>query len=136
LALHGHVDARAIAGLCERLQSLVRGGADLVICDVRMLDTRDLVAIDALAHLKLVTNRLGCKLQLTRASHRLSALIAFAGLDEVLPSADLTAAVRWAPAPDGRPADPSVRYSCRPWATLRSDGDRSAVGRSGCGCGL
>jgi anti-anti-sigma regulatory factor len=84
LAVEGYLDATTIAALRERLQSLVHSGADLVICDVGMLDTCDLVAIDALAHLTLIGQRLGCEVQVTRASDQLAELIAFVGLKEVL----------------------------------------------------
>jgi anti-anti-sigma regulatory factor len=84
LAVEGYLDATTIAALRERLQSLVHSGADLVICDVGMLDTCDLVAIDALAHLTLIGRQLGCEVQVTRVSDQLAELIAFVGLKQVL----------------------------------------------------
>jgi ABC-type transporter Mla MlaB component len=84
LAVQGHLDAMAILALCEQLQSLIDSGADLVICDVGMLDACDLVTIDALARLTLIVQRLGCTIRVTGASDQLAELIAFVGLNDVL----------------------------------------------------
>jgi anti-anti-sigma regulatory factor len=84
--LEGHLDVTAIPALGERLLLLVqRSGANSIICDVGVLDTCDLVVIDALARLQLMARRLGCAVQVSRASDQLVELIAFAGLQEVLP---------------------------------------------------
>jgi ABC-type transporter Mla MlaB component len=86
LTVEGSLDAAAIPGLGERLASLIqRSGTDLVTCDVGVLDSCDLVVIDALARMELIARRLGCTVQVSRASDQLVELIAFAGLQEVLP---------------------------------------------------
>lgn len=85
MPIQGHLEAMAIVALRKQLQSLIDSGADLVICDVGMLDAWDLVTIDVLAHLTLMAQRLGCTIQVTGVCDQLAELIAFVGLNEVLP---------------------------------------------------
>jgi hypothetical protein len=54
-----------------------------IVCDVRSV-VPDGAALDALARLQLNARRLGLELLLRNASSELQALIAFAGLDQVL----------------------------------------------------
>lgn len=54
-----------------------------IVCDVGSV-APDADTIDALARLQLNARRLGLELCLRHASHELTELIAFAGLDEVL----------------------------------------------------
>ena len=70
--------------VCERLRALI-GAADpdLVVCDVGGLYP-DLVAVEALARLKLTARRLGCGLRLRGASRELEQMVAFCGLRGVL----------------------------------------------------
>jgi ABC-type transporter Mla MlaB component len=80
------VDRDAVSALCHRLRSLIdQSHARLIICDVSILRPCDLMAIDALARLGLTARRLGCSIQLQGGSDDLLALIAFAGLQAVLP---------------------------------------------------
>jgi ABC-type transporter Mla MlaB component len=71
---------------CECLRVLVEAGSfDVVACDVSGLRA-DVVAIEALARLRLTAQRLGCELRIRHASRELQALVTFCGLAEVLPS--------------------------------------------------
>ncbi len=57
--------------------------ANTIVCDVGAVKS-DVHAIDALARLQLAAGRLGLEVRLRHASNDLQALIAFAGLREVL----------------------------------------------------
>jgi ABC-type transporter Mla MlaB component len=81
------VDRADIPALCETLAAMLQGsGAAAVSCDVGAVTAADAVTVEALARLKLTAQRLGCELTVGRASERLRALIAFAGLAGVLPA--------------------------------------------------
>jgi hypothetical protein len=87
LTLEGHLEASSVPALCERLLALVdERGAAFVTCDVEALDTCDLVAIEALARIKLAAIRIGRQLRVSGASEQLLDLISFAGLCGVLPT--------------------------------------------------
>lgn len=80
------VDPDSIPALCERLAEQVRNRrATRVVCDVGAITEPDAVVLAALARLRLTARRLGCRLELDRVQPRLRELIAFAGLDQVLP---------------------------------------------------
>jgi ABC-type transporter Mla MlaB component len=58
--------------------------ADAAVCDVR--GVRPTAAtVDALARLQLAARRLGCQVRLSGASEDLRELVAFMGLEDVLP---------------------------------------------------
>ena len=77
--------ARDLPALYERVCRLLEGsGAALAVCDVAGVGA-DAVAVDALARLQLAARRHGCRITLRHTSDELRALIAFMGLDEVLP---------------------------------------------------
>jgi hypothetical protein len=79
------VTPAGVTAACERLRALVGASdADLVVCDVRDLGA-DLVAVEALARLRLTARRLGCGLRLRGSSRALEQLLAFCGLCDVLP---------------------------------------------------
>ena len=59
-------------------------GADVAVCDVAGV-AADAVTVDALARLQLAARRHGCRIQLEHASAELRDLIAFMGLEDVLP---------------------------------------------------
>jgi STAS domain len=86
LAIGGSLAPADVEGLCARARGLLAGGevAELV-CDVGLLDRPDAVAVDALARLQLTARRHGARVLLRRASPALVALLAFVGLDAVLP---------------------------------------------------
>jgi hypothetical protein len=54
-----------------------------IVCDVGVL-APDLATLDALARLHVTARRLGRELRLQHATHELRALVAFAGLGDVL----------------------------------------------------
>jgi hypothetical protein len=95
LSLGAGVGPADVPALCEQLAGLVRDGRPaMVVCDVSEIIEPDAGTLDALARLQLAARRLGCTLRLYRAGRRLRALLAFTGLDEVLPA-------------HGGPADPA-----------------------------
>jgi hypothetical protein len=57
---------------------------ETLTCDVRGLKA-DAAAVDGLARLQLALRRVGSELRLCHASAELRCLLAFTGLDEVLP---------------------------------------------------
>jgi hypothetical protein len=60
----------------------------IVLCEVGAIVEPDIGAVDALAHLALGAGRVGCRVQLRHAGPDLRALLALAGLSEILPCAD------------------------------------------------
>ena len=84
-AISGPLARGDLPALYERVCALLRGaGADLAVCDVTGV-AADAVTVDALARLQLAARRHSCQIQLQHASADLRALIAFMGLEDVLP---------------------------------------------------
>ena len=84
-----------VARACERLRALVRASdPDVVVCDVRGL-AADVVAVEALARLRLTARRLGCGLRLRGASRALAEMVAFCGLCDVLALEGELGGLRW-----------------------------------------
>jgi ABC-type transporter Mla MlaB component len=84
-AVEGPIARADLPGLCARVCALLEeSGASLAFCDVRGLDP-DAVAVDALARLQLAARRHGCRVRLCHASAEMRSLVAFMGLDDVLP---------------------------------------------------
>jgi ABC-type transporter Mla MlaB component len=76
----------AVAALCERTRRLLEhGDAEVVVCDLDALVELDAVAVEALARLQLTARRLGRSIELRHASGGLQELLAFIGLEGVLP---------------------------------------------------
>lgn len=74
-----------LPGLCERVCALLDTNASPVaFCDVSGVDP-DAVTVDALARLQLAARRHACQVRLRNASSELLDLVAFMGLDDVLP---------------------------------------------------
>ncbi len=74
-----------LPGLCDRVCALLHdSGARLALCDVRTVPA-DAVTVDALARLQLAARRTGCQVRLVHASPELRELLAFLGLEDVLP---------------------------------------------------
>jgi|HubBroStandDraft_6_1064221.scaffolds.fasta_scaffold686070_2 ABC-type transporter Mla MlaB component len=93
-AIGGSIDPEDLPTLCKRVGALLReAGADVAVCDVAGV-AADAVAVDALARLQVLAGRYRCRMRLEHASAELRDLIAFMGLDDVLP---------------GIPADPPPR---------------------------
>ena len=84
-AVRGPIARADLPGLCERICSLLeRSGAGVALCDVAGVEP-DAVTVDALARLQLAARRHGCRVRLRQASPELLGLVAFMGLEDVLP---------------------------------------------------
>ena len=84
-AIRGPLARGDLPALYERVCALLGGaGADLALCDVTGV-VADAVTVDALARLQLAARRNRCRIQLEQATEDLRALIAFMGLEDVLP---------------------------------------------------
>jgi ABC-type transporter Mla MlaB component len=84
-AIWGPIARADLPGLCERVCALLHGsGAEVVRCDVSGVGS-DAVTVDALARLQLAAKRVGCQIRLRGASDELLELVAFIGLEHVLP---------------------------------------------------
>lgn len=85
LLVSGEIDGDTVPRLCERFRLLLTDSdADQVICDVGALDDPGAATIDAVARLQLSAKRLGRRFRLRGASEELRALLALAGLGEVV----------------------------------------------------
>ncbi|HEX4754539.1 MAG TPA: STAS domain-containing protein [Candidatus Dormibacteraeota bacterium] len=85
-ALRGPITRADLPGLCDRVCALLEAtGAGVAWCDVCSVDP-DAVTVDALARLQLAAGRHGCQVRLLGASDELRDLVAFMGLEDVLPS--------------------------------------------------
>lgn len=85
LAIHGPIAREDLPGVCERVCALLHDTSGAVaVCDVAGVEP-DAVTVEALARLQLVARRIGCRVRLRRASRPLRDLVAFMGLDDVLP---------------------------------------------------
>ena len=86
LGTSGRVDRADIPGLCERAQVLLKAdAANQLVCDVGAIVVPDAVTVDALARLQLTARRLGCEFRVEHASPELRGLLAFMGLNGVVP---------------------------------------------------
>jgi ABC-type transporter Mla MlaB component len=84
-AISGPITRAELPGLCKRVCALLeQNPADIALCDVRGVDP-DAVTVDALARLQLAARRAGCQVRLRHASRDLRELVAFMGLEDVLP---------------------------------------------------
>jgi ABC-type transporter Mla MlaB component len=86
-AVSGPIARADLPGLCARVCALLDGnrGAEVVDCDVRDV-TVTAATVDALARLQLAARHYGCRIHLSHASEELRALVAFMGLEDVLPA--------------------------------------------------
>ena len=88
-AVRAPLRAADLPGLRDRVCALLQSsGASVAFCDVAGIEA-DAVAADALARLQLAARRYQCQVRLRGVSDDLRRLIAFMGLDDVLPEADL-----------------------------------------------
>ena len=84
LVIEGPITRAGIAGLCDRARELLeRGDVDPVVCDLGAVGP-DAVTIDALARLRLTTDRMGRRIRFRNACREVRELTAFCGLDDVL----------------------------------------------------
>jgi ABC-type transporter Mla MlaB component len=87
LVLGGPIVPADIPVLCSRARALLEGSdAGLVVCDVGGLLQADAVTVEALVRLRLTARRLGRRMCLRDAPAELQDLLAFVGLDDVVPS--------------------------------------------------
>jgi ABC-type transporter Mla MlaB component len=85
-AISGPIEREDLPPLCDRICALLsRSGASEALCDVSGI-AADAVTVDALARLQLAARRHGCLIRLRNASPELRDLVAFMGLQDVLPS--------------------------------------------------
>lgn len=85
--IRGPITRSDLPGLCARICRLLErrpNATVVVLCDVREVDP-DAVTVDALARLQLAARRHGCRVRLRGVSDGLRELLAFMGLDSVLP---------------------------------------------------
>lgn len=85
-AIRGPIARSDLPGLCDRVCDLLgrSPGATVVWCDTDGV-AADAVTVDALARLQLAARRHGCLVRLRGASEALRELVAFMGLEDVLP---------------------------------------------------
>ena len=84
-AIRGPIARGDLPGLCDRVCALLQGtAAEVALCDVSGVDP-DAVTVDALARLQLAARRHTCQVRLCQASDELLELVAFMGLQDVLP---------------------------------------------------
>ena len=89
-AIEGPIARADLPGLCQRVCTLLENSrAKVAVCDVNGIEV-DAVTIDALARLQLAARRHGCRIRLCNASSELLELVAFMGLENVLPCDELT----------------------------------------------
>jgi ABC-type transporter Mla MlaB component len=84
LALRGPLRRDDLPGLRDRLCRLIAPGIRIARFDVSGARA-DAVTVDALAQLQLLAKRRGCQVRLRGCSRELRELVAFMGLDSVLP---------------------------------------------------
>jgi ABC-type transporter Mla MlaB component len=94
-AVDGPIARADLPGLCERICTLLEqsSGAGVALCDVSTVDV-DAVTVDALARLQLAARRHGCQVRLRNASGELLELVAFMGLQDVLPDQEAVSPAR------------------------------------------
>ncbi len=84
-AIRGPIARDDLPGLYQRVCDVLTGAqGGLLICETDNVEP-DAVSVDALARLGLAARRHGCEIRLRGASQELRELVAFMGLDAVLP---------------------------------------------------
>ena len=84
-AVTGPIARSDLPGLCDRICRLLENSRPgVAFCDVVDVPV-DAVTIDVLARLQLAAKRHGCRVRLRNASPELLQLVAFLGLEDVLP---------------------------------------------------
>jgi ABC-type transporter Mla MlaB component len=86
LSIDGPITRAYLPALSERFRRALSAsaGCAAVVCDVQRCRA-DCVTVEALCRLQLAARRQGCTLALRHASTELLDLVAFMGLEEVLP---------------------------------------------------
>jgi ABC-type transporter Mla MlaB component len=84
-AVTGPIARGDLPGLCDRVCRLLgESRPGVAFCDVVGVPV-DAVTVDALARLQLAARGYGCRVRLRNASAELLDLVAFMGLEDVLP---------------------------------------------------
>jgi ABC-type transporter Mla MlaB component len=83
-AVRGPIARSDLPGLCARVCALLERSGPCVICDVSEVEP-DAVTVEALARLQLAARRHGCRVWLRNAAPELQELLAFMGLEDVVP---------------------------------------------------
>lgn len=103
VTIRGPVERADLAGLCARVCRALRGNPGrALVCTMDAAVRADLVALEALAQLRLASQRLGCPVRLRAADSAIVQLVALAGLSDVL-ACELTSAGNRQPSPPSRP---------------------------------
>lgn len=85
-AIWGPIARDDLPGLCGRVCALLsEQDVTVALCDVAGVEV-DAVTVDALARLQLAARQRHCRIRLRNASDELRELIAFMGLEEILPA--------------------------------------------------
>src|SRR5262245_60365638 len=86
-AVRGPIGRDDLPRLAHRVCPLLaRSGGGVAVCDMAGIHP-DAVTVDALARLQLAARHHGCKVRLRHAMDELLELVAFMGLEDVLPEA-------------------------------------------------
>lgn len=80
----GRLDRGDIPGLCARAGTMLRRGAEVLVCDVGDLEAPDAVAVDVLARLRLVARSEGRRFRIENCADELWELIDLMGLIDAL----------------------------------------------------
>jgi ABC-type transporter Mla MlaB component len=84
-AITGPITRGDLPGLCDRVCAIfASSNPDVAFCDVATVGA-DAVTVDALARLQLAARRRNCVVRLRNAPEDLLTLLAFMGLENVLP---------------------------------------------------
>ncbi len=87
LVIRGPIARADLPGLCDRVCALLaENRTEIVRCEIQGVEP-DAVTVDALARLQLAAHRHRCQVRLCGASDELLSLVAFMGLEDVLPCA-------------------------------------------------
>ena len=85
LVLSGPILRADVAGLCERVQSVLESShADRAVCEVGGVVAPDVVTVEALCRLQLIARRVGLEIRFLHAHGALRDLFALTGLSEVV----------------------------------------------------
>ena len=91
LALPAVLGPAAVDALCERLEGMLAGGRERVVCDAAALQRPDLAAVDVLARLQLITRGRQRDLHLVRVGERLHELLVLTGLHDIVVGSEASA---------------------------------------------
>ncbi len=86
LLIGGRIQRNDAARLGDLVRDLLeRAGASLAICDVGMVDPPEAAVVDLLCRIRMITRRMGVRLEIRAASTELAELLFLMGLCGVVP---------------------------------------------------